>query len=656
MKTTVPSRTDRPGIRDPDRATSSRLSPDSFEHPGDAHRQRVVGGVVAAGVYCIMAVLIYWPVSPLDTTRLPGPRSGDPAQMVWFVTWTPFAILHGHNPFFSAYLDAPRGVNLADNTLVPVLGLLAAPITYTLGPVASVNALFHLALAGSALAMFWALGRWTSWWPARFLGGCLYGFGGYMQYWSRSNLDLVFLVIPPLVLVCLDELFVRQRRSAAWVGLALGVLLALQLMIDAELLADMVVLIVIGLVGLFVGDRSLAIAHARLAWRGVVTASAAFVVLAAAPVWMLLAGPRRISGPLQPAWLNAGFREDLVAPVVHTMVQSTAVPSPGSGVIHWGNSSGYFGIPLVLLLLLLAWRWWRVPIVRFCAIMAIVTFVLSWGATLSVDTHLTSIPLPEQIFEHVPLLWNVLPIRLAAYQDLFASVVLGVGLERTYRWVARSVESFPAHGRHRSGAGAPGARTDRRIVHVVSGLSIAAVAILAMVPLAPVFGRKHSSGQPVTREDTATAALVTSRTPAGGTVLALPFPTGQHDWPMLWQAMSGMAFRLVSGYVFVPGPKGGTNKEIPAASLAAITRAGFRRASKQERRVGRAACRALPSVIQRTGTDSVVVWRQAGENTDGIERVVTAALGPPAVERGGTSVWTDVRNRGTRAHPGCGSL
>ena len=84
-----------------------------------------------------IAVLAYWPVMPFDASKLPhllGAGAGDPAQMSWFLAWTPFALGHGLNPFFTNYIDYPLGVNLASNTSVPLLGLLAAPVTLRAGP------------------------------------------------------------------------------------------------------------------------------------------------------------------------------------------------------------------------------------------------------------------------------------------------------------------------------------------------------------------------------------------------------------------------------------------------------------------------------------------------------------------------------------------
>lgn len=609
---------------------------------------RAAALLVAAVAYALLAVLVYLPITPLDSSRLPGPRLGDPIQMVWFIAWTPFAILHGHNPLFTIYIDAPLGANLASNTLAPLLGILAAPITYTAGPVAALNLLFHLSLAASAFTMFWVLGRWSVWWPARFLGGCVYGFGAYMQFSARSNVNLVFLVIPPVVLACLDELLVRRRGSPLLIGGALGCLLALQLLVNPELLADLAVLTLVGVGYLALTNRHAVRRVLRYAARGIATAAVCFAALATWPVWMLVAGPRHVSGPLQPPSLNAGFHEDLIGPFVHSLHESTVLQG---GVIHWGNSSGYFGIPLVVLLVVLAWVSWRQAIVRFSSLMAAVAFLLALGPQLTVDSHHTPLPLPEALFEHMPLLWNVLPIRLGAFQYLFAAIVLAVGLDHLYQMSAaawrRHCLRMGALGRRRSEAAGlrPLASSPTRAQWIP--VALIGLVVLALLPVASTY-LGQSSGQELPQGYRSAASLVSTVTPQGGTVLTLPLPTGEHDMPMLWQAQSRMAFRLVGGYAFVPGPHGVVNKEIPSPWLASISRPRFHIATRRQAAVATRACTALLSVIRRDRIASVVVWHPAHDFSAATDSVVAAALGPATASEHGVSVWSSVQNRSIR--------
>jgi len=56
------------------------------------------------------------------------------------------------------------------------LGLLFLPITKLFGPIVAWNLALRMALAASACSMCPVLRRWTTWWPAAFVGGLLHGF------------------------------------------------------------------------------------------------------------------------------------------------------------------------------------------------------------------------------------------------------------------------------------------------------------------------------------------------------------------------------------------------------------------------------------------------------------------------------------------------
>ena len=64
----------------------------------------------------------------------------DPDQFVWMLAWWPHAILDGANPFVTHAVWWPQGTNLAWDTSIPGLALLAAPVTLLGGPVLAYNA------------------------------------------------------------------------------------------------------------------------------------------------------------------------------------------------------------------------------------------------------------------------------------------------------------------------------------------------------------------------------------------------------------------------------------------------------------------------------------------------------------------------------------
>jgi len=594
---------------------------------GDRQAVRRPGALIAlaVGAYVVLAVLAYWPVLPLDASRLPHPLgagAGDPAQMSWFLAWTPFALGHGLNPFFTNYVDFPLGVNLASNTSVPLLGILSAPVTLALGPVASFNLLMRIALAGSATSMFLVSRRWVSWWPAAFAAGLLYGFGSYMTFESSVHLDLAFLVIPPLLLWCFDELFVTRQRSPLKVGILLGLLSAAQLLIDPEILAYCAIMAAIGLVLLALTHRHEIVTAIRVAAPGLLTACLCFGAVAGYAIWYFLSGPRRIPNGIQPPGVIAAFRVDLLRPILRSTPQLT-------------DPSGYLGIPLLIGLVILTVWWRKLGTIRFAVACACAAFLLSLGPHLTVDGHTLGIWLPEALFEHVPVLVDLEPVRISGIETLFLAVVLAVGLDRTRTWIdehSRTAQRLPEHlVEPRVEPLTSRMRIDPRL-YTVALLVLVAV---AFVPLLDQF--------PVVREQRATAPQLTSSlgrsVPSGGVVLAFPYPRAHNDEPMLWQAEDEMSFRLIGGYALVPGAVGRGRyyvAETPDLSeLSDLLTEPSAVAGVPLARV----CRVLEAVVRAHAVDALVLRTRTGAVRARGIALLSKLLGPPTVSFEAGAAW-----------------
>jgi len=157
-------------------------------------------------------------------------------MFAWFLRWTPFAVGRRISPFFSDYLNHPDGINLMWNTWVPLPGLLLSPLTLTFGPVLTLNVLLTLAYGLSAWSAYLAIRRYVPNHGAAAVGGLVYGFSPVtIAHSHHLNLILVFLL--PWLLVLVDEILVRQRRSPTWLGVALGVVAAAQVLTGEELFA-----------------------------------------------------------------------------------------------------------------------------------------------------------------------------------------------------------------------------------------------------------------------------------------------------------------------------------------------------------------------------------------------------------------------------------
>jgi hypothetical protein len=196
---------------------------------------RIPAAALALGVYLLLAFGLFssaW----RDPTYLSVGAAGDAELFMWMLAWVPYSISHGLNPFFTDYLVYPQGANLLW-TLIPIVpGLLLSPSMVLFGPVASYNLAMTLALATSAWCGYLAVNSLVQDRLGAFIGGLVFGFSPYMLAHSLGHPNLVICATPALVLLILTELFVRQRLRAWQGGLALGLVVAAQLLTTPEIL------------------------------------------------------------------------------------------------------------------------------------------------------------------------------------------------------------------------------------------------------------------------------------------------------------------------------------------------------------------------------------------------------------------------------------
>jgi hypothetical protein len=97
----------------------------------------ILAGFLAAGIAAT------WPRPAYITGRLPG--GVDEASYVWSLWWVARQLTHLANPWVTHYLAAPGGLPLGYDTLMPLPGLVLAPVTLAFGPSASFTLLAILA-------------------------------------------------------------------------------------------------------------------------------------------------------------------------------------------------------------------------------------------------------------------------------------------------------------------------------------------------------------------------------------------------------------------------------------------------------------------------------------------------------------------------------
>lgn len=470
---------------------------------------------LTAAAYLAASLALHHRLVPQLTTATAGWTSSDSYQFVWWLRWLPWSLQHGANPLYTTFMHAPPGVNGMWNTPVPVLATLFAPVTLTAGPIAAYNVAMVLGPVVSGLALALALGVWVErWWP-RAVAGLLYGFSPFaLAHSSVGHLNLVWAVLPPVLLWAVHALLVAPEPRPWRLGALVGLAFAVQTGIYTQTVAlSAVVLVVVALV-LAVRFPGRVRARLPVVLRAAGACLATYVVLCAYPLYLLLAGPGRPRSEIRTADTTNADAANLLVPTSLTRFQTRLAPFAERLHTHSGEQGGYVGVALLVVVVAAVLTVRRARIV---AAVGLVAWVLSLGVSLVVLGRDTGVALPWRPVESVPLVGEIETMRFQVVVALCVAAVVALWLDRL------------ADAR-------PGPR--RTVALVVTGL--AALSWLpadVQMPTPAVTPAFFSAGAPgLTGADVVETYPRTTGVWVGGAR------------PMLWQATSGFAYRTTGGY------------------------------------------------------------------------------------------------------------
>ena len=378
--------------------------------PTVLHRLRTASPSPLVLLACLgLAVLRYAPAWSSPTTTTVKGGDGDAAIIIWFLRWIPVAVDRDHQLLFSDHLNLPDGVNLMWNASMPLLGFVLSPLTSRWGPVLTFNVVLVLANGLSAWTAYLAIRRYVPGHLAAAVGGLVFGFSPVILGQSNHpHISFAFLV--PLMLLAVDEILVRQRHPPWVVGPLLGLMAGCQLLIGEELLAATVLFGVLLLVVLLASNPSALsdrhrVAHAVLAFA--LAAVVAFAI-AANPLLVQFTGPQRIEGDNT----KTSYASELLGFVIPGGGQllSSQGSADQASQLAKGNAA-YLGVPILLLLLVLAIRWWRQPVVRVGTVMLLLAALLSMGPYLHAGGRATSLMLPWALVHNLAVIASLIPSR-----------------------------------------------------------------------------------------------------------------------------------------------------------------------------------------------------------------------------------------------------
>jgi len=563
----------------------------------DKQRQGgLVGLIVAGGAYTAVAVAMLWPVMASPRHRVLGQT--DATSITWHLAWDQHAFAHFDFPFVTHHQFAPSGLNLMQQTAMPIVGAATWPAAVISGPTFAYNVAVVFALVGSALLGYIVINRFVSSRYAAAVGGLLYGFSPYMQaHTFGGHLNLTLLLCPPVLLLLLDEALRRQRLAARFCGLAIGALVAIQLLVSAEVLLSTVVVggICVTAVAIWVRwrDRARYDLRAPYVRRALVASIVTAAVLSAVPLCVFFLGPER-----PPQTQRSGASTDLANVIIPTAVQRLSPTWTATVAAKFPSNvseqNAYIGVPM-LLVIGGAWVATRRELAsRLGGGLAVTGFILSLGARPRIAGVHIPIPMPGLPLAIMPTFKGALPAR---YMGL---AWLGLGL-LVAAWLAQ-----------------PRPRRSLRWLALTA----------AAVPLLPVTPPTDSLVTPAFFTQPRSVARLT-----GKTILILPASPIPRAYAHEWQIAAQFRFKMVNGYGLRAAHVVPSGEVDPIGVFSDLeTHRGHTRAEPAA--VARGLC--------RHGVDAVVAGPAAAPHE--LDLMVRVS-GRSGVAEGGVLVWSDLRRQ-----------
>jgi len=530
----------------------------------------------------------------------------DTSGAVWTNAWVAHAIAHFRNPFFSPNLMHPFGINLLANAYNVGFSAAFAPVTWLFGPIASFNAQVIFIPIANTIVMGMCLRRFVKEPWLAVAGGIVWGFSPFVvATLARGWTNVAFLVLPPIVLWLIAELFSDGGWSPRRIGVWLAVAIVIQYFIDSEVLVMTAAGAAVGIATTLIVRR----AQWSSLWPRVMTCTAWTVVpsalLLAAPISYGLFGPHPM-----PNWVSARRVYQLfVSPLFNDIFKPNSItPAPNP---HFGRSvnAQYIGLgmPLVILVGLIVWRLPK----RTRPFLAVGLFAL-W-MSVGYGPWWSS----YRIVEHLPLLHNLNVTRYISLA-LFASIILVLLIAQM------SLDTFRS-----------------RFTKLVAAWLTAAVVAVAFVP--PLVAVATTTPLTVSYSVGDKALPKVLARPGHHVIMTFPFPASVRE--MIQQALAGdFSYDMPGGQwpqIFdAPEPAGTVN-----FFLRVVSRDQLKTAPNPF------ILAELQHWLHRWGVTDVIVPMTRDRRVSVYYRspkqfaaVMTQVLGPPRLIRG-ELVWVSIRPR-----------
>lgn len=377
---------------------------------------------VALLVYALLCSIVTWPLLLHLRTHLPaipGEAGEDVWQHAWNIWWVSRALLvEITNPYYTMWLFYPEGASLYLHSLNLPVGLIAMPLLPATGLVVTYNLVTLLVMVAAGYGSFLLAQHITHNNPAALLAGAIVVCSPQRFFELRSaQLATLSDYGIPLALLCV--LIALERRTWRWVVLVAFALLVTGLSKWYHLFHMVLVLAPLFAWRVVAAWRSggrAAVLPELVPWGNMAGVSALFI----AP-FVLPGIVEALNAPYEPPSMVFYAPPDVLLPDTFGGIWHPAPPG-------WRDPHTFSLVALLCALagLLLAPRrafvW---------ATIAVVCLVMSFGASLHIESLNLDVPMPYLLFQSLPVSGLLrAPYRINSVTTLMMGLVAACGLAR----------------------------------------------------------------------------------------------------------------------------------------------------------------------------------------------------------------------------------
>jgi hypothetical protein len=240
----------------------------------------------------------------------------------------------------------------------------------------------------------------------------------------------------------------------------------------------------------------------------------------------------------------------------------------------------------------------RRPVVALALVMLVVFGLFTLGPRLHLDGHIGfTLPWGWLGLDHRTLVRNILPVRLTVVIDFFVALLLAIFIDMLIA-------------------------VRKRVAPVAAGAALVGLALVSWIPAA--------AGTTTPALPSFFTTPLKDRIPAGSVALVSPYVYGSFtETALVWQSASGMRYRMVEGWLIVPGKHEGP------PTIASTTRQAL---EARPVAVTPALRSEMLSYFQANKVDVVIVGPGPGESNQ-VPFFTTLLRHGPYSTAGGVYVW-----------------